>query len=360
MTAPIAPAEPTAPAAPVNAIQAAADAARARMTPEPVSTASLETPPPESLEPVEVDPNAPIPEGEQPPEVPEVPLDTVELPGRRPGDPDLAIEVDDPIVANRLREMMNSYERKTESEARFESANQMMAQVQEREAMMTVDPMGWAESTLDPSRQMHLALRIFSKHTDALMPVMQAIVSDPSKLSEMSATLEAESYRLKEAAQQEIAQTRQATRNAGDIVRGVEALIPANLNGAQREQWRRDALAEVQATVARQNLQMLHPYDLPLVLANRLRAYQVDPQMASAALTQTFTRQPSSAPSQPRPSVEPNGEQLRKAANARRAASAAAPTGAGAPTAQLPKPPAGAGIREAANHLRALKGLRPK
>lgn len=308
------------------------------------------------------DPDADAPEGgEDGPDWEKIPL-----PGRRPGEPDLMLEIDpsDTETIQRVQQMVNGYERKRDSEARLEYAHKMMDEAREFQAMVQIDPVSVVERTLDPERQSHLALRILSNPEmfQTLAPTLKAMLTDENARSVVAAHLEAESYKLKERAQQEVRETQFAERNARDIRRAIDALCPATLPAAQRELWRQDALNSVTQYVTQHNLRQLHPMDLPVVLAARLRAMGMDPQQGAALLQQTFTGKSARPGGSPAPTnrPQPTAENFQRASSARRAAAAAAPGGAGAPTAQMPKPPANMGVKEAANWARQQRGLPTK
>lgn len=309
------------------------------------------------------DPDAPPVEGEDPDAVE---WEKIPLPGRRPGEPDLMLEIDpsDTETIQRVQQMVNGYERKRDSEARLDHAYKMMDEARQFQAMIQIDPVSVVEQTLDPERQSHLALRILSNPQmwQTLAPTLQAMLSDENARSVVAAHLEAESYKLKERAQQEVKETQFAERNARDIRRAIDALCPATLPAAQRELWREDALRSVTQYVTQHNLQRLHPMDLPVVLAARLRAMGMDPQQGAALLQQTFTGQsgrPGGSPT-PTPRPQPTAASFQRASAARRGAAAAAPGGAGAPTAAMPKPPANMGVKDAANWARQQRGLPTK
>lgn len=314
-----------------------------------------------------IDPDAPVEEVAVDPDAPEV-VETVEeivekvvLPGRRPGDADMEIEITDPVIAERLGQMVNGYERKSESVARLHHANSLIDQAKEFQASIAVDPAGVVLEQLDEESQGYLLLRQLTNPTlwEKLGPTIITMLSDETgrEMELMRAKLEAESHRLREKKTAEITERRAADRNTRAVQMAVDAIIPPNLNADQRKLWRQDALSEIAALVERNRLTELHPADIPMILAARLRAQGIAPEHASASIQQAFTRSNPRPSGSPTASAPPTGEQFVQKARARLAASAAAPTGAGAPTAAAPTIPKNVGTKDAINAFRASRGI---
>lgn len=364
-------AAPSAPAISADPIGEAIAAARAAAAAPPV--AAIEAPaagaPVEGdpTAPGEPDPNAPPVEGEPPVDAePPVEPIVVALPGRRPGDPDMEIEVSDPQVAERIQNALRSYERKADSTARYQAAERLRQEADEFLTMVQINPTQVVADRLSPERQAYLALQLLTSDQlwPALEPHVAGLLNDDSGQTRrlIVAELRAEGLRLQQQAAQQIEGQRAADRNAGQVRRAIEAIVPPSLTGGQRDAWAQDALAAVAQYVEQHNLQSLHPMDLPMVLAGRLRAWNTDPQAAAAHLHATMTGRrnaPSGEPAPSRPAA-PTGPQLVRAAAMRREAAAAAPAGGHAPPAQAPQMPATAKVEDAINFRRAQLGLAPR
>lgn len=303
------------------------------------------------------------------PETPEVveevdPALVVEVPGWRPGEPDVEIRVETPEAAEQLRALVNSRELKQEGQARLREAAALVDEVNTFRAKWKVDPVGTAQATLDPERQAHLALSILAQPEilQALAPTIEGMLTDENALTVVRSKLEAEALRLQRAGEQAIEEERAITRNVRDLRRSVEALIPQGLTAAQRHQWREDALNSLGAFAEQNNVRIIHPLDVPAVLASRLRAFNVNPQDAAQAIRDQFTRKrPDTAGSPSRPPASPpvSATKIVAAARARGAAASSAPAGAGAPTAALPVAPPGTGLKGRIDLLRKTTGARP-
>ena len=117
--------------------------------PLPVEGAPTEEPPAPELDaygnPIEVEPT---PDGETPPEPAPLPVDEsllITVPGRRPGEQDLELEVSDPMIAERLRQQRNGYMRGEEARAMRQEADQVISEFEEVRAHIAVDPIAFVE-----------------------------------------------------------------------------------------------------------------------------------------------------------------------------------------------------------------------
>lgn len=355
MTAPVA--EPTAPAG--NPIQSAiAKQMEAVQTGTSAARLAPEGPLPPGVTVPEPDQPVAEPAPPTPPETPEPAPETVPdvepgpepivvaLPARRPGEQDVEIETSDPVVADRLRNMLRSYERKADSTRRYEEAHAIRQEAEEFQTMVATNPAHVVQQTLDPERQRYLALSLLTsdEHWGGLSETLVAMLSDQSgnTMRVIRAELQAEGLRLQQEAQTQIQGRRAADRNAKLVDRSLDAIIPASLTGPQREAWKRDAMNELASYASQHNLQSLDPLHLPMLLQHRLRAWNTDPQQAAQQLYATLTgRQgaPSGQPASGSPPAPPTGPQLVRAAASRRAAAAAAPSGAVSPPAQVAQMP---------------------
>lgn len=315
--------------------------------------------------PPEVDPNAPVEEVvETTEETVEEFVEKVVLPGRRPGEVDMEIEITDPVIADRLRQQQNGYERKSESLARLHHANQMIGEAKEFKASLQIDPIGVVTESLDIESQGLLFLRQLANPAlwEKLGPTVIDVLSDETgqKLELLRAKLEVEARNLRDQRTEQIAEQRRVDQNTKAIEMSVDAIIPPNLSAEQRKLWRQDAFTELSNYAARTQVNFIHPQDVPHLLAARLRAHGSAPEHAAAAIQQAFTRPDRRPSGSPAASAPPTGEQFVQKARARLAASAAAPTGAGAPTAAAPTIPKNVGTKDAINAFRASRGIPQK
>src|SRR5690606_29315230 len=110
---------------------------------------------------------------------------------------------------------------------------------------------------------------------------LHALLTDQHALSVVRANLKAQSYELAEQSKREVQIERAQERNLRDLRRTVEALTPPGLTAEQRRVWRADALSDLGTFAERNNLRIIHPEDVPVALAHRLRASSVDAQAAA-------------------------------------------------------------------------------
>ncbi|MFN7341563.1 MAG: hypothetical protein ACK5VI_10850 [Opitutia bacterium] len=373
---PAAPA-PTIDAVPPSPIQAAIAAAREQLqtsgtltppaAPEQPRAANGQFAPPAAPDAVAAVPEAQpeaAPEDAQPEAAPETteageaeenPL-LVELPGRRPEDPPFAVEAKTPEEAERLRQLVNGYQRGAElqrAEAMIQRDREAIAMIESR---LEVDPEGFMFDNIPKERAASVALQVLLEPDvwSEAKDVLEELLASDEKRDLVRVSLENQRLKNKDTAQQQIELRQQAARNANEIRQVCAMLVPESLPEDQQLALYKALQEEVSAHAERLNLPLMDPRDVPLVVASRLRQYGLDPVSAAARLTDRTSRppQPSGRPGaapamRPAAPAKPTAQQFAAAAKAAKQASAVLPAGNGLPSAAaVPAPPKGQTIEQ--------------
>lgn len=311
--------------------------------------------PPEGTPPTEAPAgDQPPVEGEAPPSTEDNPL-RVEVPGRRPEDPPDVYEAATPEQADRLRQLVNGYNRTEalkQQEFRIRADRQQLDEVAAR---LQFDPEGFLFENIPQERAASVALQVllqpevWSQVNDVLLELMES--DDKRELVRVS--MENSRLKNRDDAQAAVARQRESSQNASVIKQTIAMMIPDTLPEAEQLALYTACQQDVVAHAERLRLDTMDPRDVPLVIAQRLRAGGVDPVQAASKLTRQAAGQPRGgpvrgvAPQERPPAPAPSGKALAAAHAAARAASVAAPAGAGAPSAAgTGAPPANQTIEE--------------
>lgn len=276
----------------------------------------------------------------------------VEVPGRREGDAFVPIEVKTPEEAERLRQLVNGYNRGFELHQRAALIEQDRESLALIEARLELDPEGFLFENIPRDRAADVALQVL------LEPEVWASVSDiiaelaesDDKREFVRVSLENQRLKNQQTTEQRMTERQEAARSAQDIKQVCAQLVPQHLSKQDQITFYQTLQQTVADHADRMGLSHLDPRDVPLIVSQRLRAIGVDPVEAASRL---FTR-PNGAPAKngrtpaaappPRPAQpkSPTGPQLLQAKDKLRLAATGVPAGAGAPSsAALPPPPSG-------------------
>ena len=278
----------------------------------------------------------------------------VGLPGRGPNDADVDIVVDDPEIADRLRQLRNGYMRGEEvraAERRLEASERALSEI---EMMMRVDPEGFVFERIPQDRQASIALQMLAEPgvwamVKDLIPDMQ----DDDTRDTVRVKLENERLKRRDQVGAEFERQTQQQVAMTTVKRGIAVAIPEHLPEALQVQLYHQCQQDVKDYVERTGM-MIDPRDVPLLIAGRLRDAGVDPLDAASRLARQTTSdagagRPTNA-NAPRPRAaqgsQPTGEQLVRSAAVRRAASAGRPSGVMPSAAPVPAAPRGQSIQE--------------
>lgn len=276
----------------------------------------------------------------------------VEVPGRREGDAFVPVEVKTPEEAERLRQLVNGYNRGFELHQRAALIEQDRESLALIEARLELDPEGFLFENIPRDRAADVALQVL------LEPEVWASVSDiiaelaesDDKREFVRVSLENQRLKNQQTTEQRMTERQEAARSAQDIKQVCAQLVPQHLSKQDQIVFYQTLQQTVADHADRMGLSHLDPRDVPLIVSQRLRAIGVDPVEAASRL---FTR-PNRAPAKngrtpaaaplPRPAQpkSPTGPQLLQAKDKLRLAATGVPAGAGAPSsAALPPPPSG-------------------
>lgn len=379
--APAAPSAPEQPATPLTiaeSIQARRDALNAAppAAPTPTEDPALDPAPepgPDGQPPAEegAEPEGGAPAAEPTADAGDVPAEPVKvsLPGRRPGDPDMEITVDDPEVAEALQRQRNGYMRGEEVKVERDALAKERAEQEEFADLVASDPVAFLTQHVPVDIRAETALSLLTdpKVWDLIRDDLPALLESEEKLELARAKLEVRRRDNRDMLRDRSVARTAARQEARTISEALESVIPEGLNEAQGERFVKDALRDLAAYQKRTGAG-IQTRDLPLLLADRFEALGVDPTQVAVALArraagEQVTRPAGSAPrpaprlaKAPVPGQAPQvtGKSL-VAAQARKVAAAAVPPpGAATPSAAAgPQIPKGANVKEALAAMRA-------
>jgi hypothetical protein len=274
----------------------------------------------------------------------------VELPGARPEEDPVSIEVSDPVVAERMRQLVKGYARREQAERIREQALQLREEAEQLNYAVQLDPAGVVSETLQSAAdQAHLARFLLTRPgvLEKVQDFVAQLMDNPDAAPQLAALAEAERIRRKEHVSGEVRARQEVDRNARTLVRtierSIESLSPDSLSEEAQQTLYNDVLGDLQRYAREHNLRLVDPRLVPGMVQRRFAVYGVAPKTknapgtpnAPAAPAPTAATAPSPTPGKP----QKTGAQFTAARAARRAA-AAAPPGVGAPvTTGVQKPP---------------------
>lgn len=298
----------------------------------------------------------------------------IELPGRREGEESELVAMPDEATAERLRQVLNGYQRVEQLRAEREAFTAQREEFQATQTEMQIDPLGYIldsnRSGITPKQQVNLALSILTSEEvwDRAKGVLDQIIKNPQALATLRAEAKAERGELREEARTTVQEQQILSRNARGIMSVIDRITPDGFADQQRELFVRDCLSDVKQFLRDRNLRTLDPRYVPQILQQRLGLYGINPEMVKAALSSARPAAPARAngappagtpPRAPAPPKQPTAADLRKGSERRAAAAAAAPPGVGAPGTGVQAPPKGSSLKEAFKHARAVISGRP-
>jgi hypothetical protein len=284
----------------------------------------------------------------------------VAIPGRNPHDPDFQIQVDDQETAERLSQLRNAAMRGDQARAALAKAERIAQEAEEYRQVLEMDPAGFVLAELrDAQAKEQVLLSLLtdgSIMTENLREQISIMLGDETTAARIAAEIKAARYERRDQVRETLTLRREVAANAQAVRQAIALAAPAALPAEQRQVFIQDAQREVAAYARRQNLQLLNPADVPLILQARIRAWGGDPDAVAAAIVARSGRTRGTVEAQPRqsaaPAQRPTGQQLVKASQAKRAGAVVAPAGAGAPPSGPSTPPKGMNVADAAKWYR--------
>lgn len=279
----------------------------------------------------------------------------VELMPRDPNGEPVRLRVEDRETAERLRQTLNGAMRREQYEAERAQLVEREAQLAQREVEIAVDPVGFVFQTYgqDPHAVEEFALALLATPGvyERVAPRLQTW-DDPMVYRADAAEIR---ERWRSSAQERF-QTVQAVREVRENtvqIEGIVTTLAEQLDGVRAEQFIVDAFNDLRNYAEQHRLRTLPVEHLPVLLANRLRVYGLDPIQASVAVQDYLAAKggpgrpaapaanrstrstPGSRPAAPatkaraaQPSAR-SGREVRAAAEKKRAAAAIPSPGAG-------------------------------
>lgn len=276
----------------------------------------------------------------------------VALPGRHPNAPDVEIEVDDPEVAERLRQLRNGYMRGEEVRQIQQAVEAEREQLDEIAVRLQVDPEGFLFENIPPQRAASVALQILAQESvwNSVKGIIEGLFDEDSR-EVVRTRLENERLKNRDSAVQEYQSRMQEQRSFAQAKEAIAVLIPEHLPEQQQVMLYQSCQQDVRDAMERTGVRTLNPQDVAFIIAPRLREAGVDPLQVAASLRspgQPRTPGQSSAPraSRAAQATTPTVQQVKTAATARRAMAMGAPTGTAPSSAAVERPPRGQTLNE--------------
>lgn len=318
-------------------------------------------PTPEGEEPApEAEPEPETPESEEEPE-PE--LIRVALPARRADEPPVEIEVNDPEVAERLRQLNNGFLRGEEVRSQREAIQKEQGELAAVRDQAAFDPVGFVLDSLPEALRPDVALQLLA-NPQVWEQVAEHVESlfDQGRAEVLRAKLDARRYQLREELRSQRDARTNLQRQVETIQQAVTALVPESWDEDRRQLFLNDCLTDLGRWVRQMGASAVDAAQIPALLASRLRSVGLDPVTAADQMHRRLANGGAPAPTAPangalapttpaagasrRPVVtarlasggpaakgQPTGAELVAADAKRRQAAAAAPAGAVAPVA---------------------------
>lgn len=323
----------------------------------------------------EADPNAPPVDPNAPPVAEGVDPDapekwTVSLPGRNAGD-DLEVEVDDPILAQRVQQLSKGYMRGEQARQVLGQAEGLQREANEVREVLLLDPVGFIGNYLPPEQRAEVALGtlLAPEIWQEIAPVLINLLQDPNAAATARAQFETRRLQHKEQIREQREEHAGAQRHAQELLSGIQRLTPMFQHPQQAPAFQADLRAYVREYSNTHGLERIPLEQLPAIVAPRLVAWGIDPAAAFAhyfrpappqqmAPNRPAPRAPAGAAHAPAPAapVAPGAARV-VAATQKQALAAAAPPGAGASAMTIPTVPKKMTIKEKAAWFRQQVGI---
>lgn len=266
-------------------------------------------------------------------------LITVPLPNPRGGE-DLAVDVDDPEVAEAVRHLVNNGMRREEFKRRMESVEQKESEQRELVARIQYAPESIVDA-LSPENRARFASYLLAQDFDRLLPMLQSWAENDITRQQALLYSQQQAFTSRQQFESAVATQRQERQ----IMRAVENLIPDHATPADADDFRQAAIARL--TAVTQQGGDVRPETVAQHLDRDVRRFGFLPPADPDP-----SRTPSLVPTQPAPSArsapapadvkaraDATQQRLAQVAKQRQAAAPIAPRGAGAaPATTIPRP----------------------
>jgi hypothetical protein len=271
--------------------------------------------------------------------------------------------IEDPELAQEIRQNMNDGMRRREFLEAKASIEAREAQLKQIDAMLEHNPEAVVYQSLNDDQKIRLTQLLVAEHWDAIVPIINAFAENPSE--RITTTTEAQARMRQQNTQ--LQSFTAAQESAANVRKAVAALIPETAEQDIAEQFWSDASNDVQRAIARG--EKVDPASVATILAPRLKLYgfaTAGSAPAAAAMPRITLASPAPSSS---PAAQPANDAAKQLADAKAAqkrirlrqqqrtnAAAVPPAGAGAAPVRMPAVPAGSTIQEASKQLRKMGG----
>lgn len=306
----------------------------------------------------------------------------LDVPGRRPGEVARQVAVADKETAEHLQRVFNGYKSGVQLET------ERAAIVQERQAVeqvieaADVDPVGFMlERMGSPEVAARVAAQVLAmpgmleapltvRGQQLTLGALLEQILDGERMPVLTANLELDRRDLKDQLAQRRAETIAGKQNAVQVQHAVQRLTPPDWPDDRREMFAKDAYKTIAEYARAHNVARLDPQVVPILLAERMKVYGINPLEAAMRL-QSPDAPPTAAPGSPpaapaaRTSVPPakpaapaalklTGKQLKAVDTTRQSLAQIPGAGAATPPATPVAPPKGSLLKEAGVFARQL------
>jgi hypothetical protein len=271
------------------------------------------------------------------------PAEKITLPGLgERGEEDLELEIDDPVVAERLRRLAKEGLRANAFREQRAALETDRAQLQEVTGAIDADPVGFVIRQMTPERQIEVARAVLLEHFDALLPDIEQLASDPTTRANRRVELRDQMA----ASERQAGEISRARAYAARVVTAVEGLVPEDADPAEARDFVAAARQHL-AQLANQG-QSVTPDNVRTLLGRHLKYAGFSAPAPAGSAARPSTPAPSVArPATPAaqaiaarsPSVEEAtraAQRVRRVQTQRAAATRVAPAGAGAAPVSVP------------------------
>jgi hypothetical protein len=304
-------------------------------------------------------------EAEEEDETPDGEPFTLQLPGRREGDPEEEIQLDGLTKGQRdaFLRLKKGYLRREHLNAEMAKVEESRSELQQVEDGLRADPAGFIRQHVhNPQIRHEVALDYLVDLLDSdnedsteaynsFIETLQDLESDPVRR---------ENHRLKRDRARPEARTDRTETGPSDtdpevekVVSTVQSFVPEGTDEAVAAEFMEDTLRGIHRYVVQNELDALSSEQLDEITARYRRAYGFSPPQEGGKGKPDADTNPASASKGTRSRGEPRdtGKRLAKA-SARRREAATTPAGVGTGPLQSPKLPKNAGVKEAIAQLR--------
>jgi hypothetical protein len=280
---------------------------------------------------------------------------TVEIPGRREGET-VAIEVNDPELAERLQQLANDGMRRREFNTQAEALRTKSAEIKTFQDRLATDPSGLILEKATPETRELIVRDILLSDTALLTRVLEQfneIEVDPNARQAAVATMERDAAVRAREVDKLTAENQSYLNSANEIIGAVEALIPEDAPDDKVGAFLEDALSFLEFKATKEGPAVVNPGNIKNLLGSRLQLHGITP--SDAPVNPDGSGDGAATPAPPKVILKKatkaqvdkaaqEGEKLTTRSKQRKG-TVTAPAGAGAGTAQF-TPPEGQGIKE--------------